>query len=93
MKNGPTPRRGPFSCSSMAVVGDGRQSADARADHDAGALALVLVLGHPVRIAHRFVGGRHGVDLEAWRVSSHPLGASGLSTAERANGFDHMAHQ
>ena len=43
---------------------DGRQTADARADHNARALTALFVLRRPAGVLHRLVGGRHGVENE-----------------------------
>ena len=45
-------------------VGDGAQTADAGADHDAGAFALFLGLGFPARVGEGLVSGCDGVDDE-----------------------------
>ena len=57
MKNG-VMRRGPRSCERDRALGDAGQAADARADHDAGALALLLAVGLPAGILDRLHGRR-----------------------------------
>jgi hypothetical protein len=81
MKNGDT--AGPLVAQLHRGVGDGVQAADAGSQNDAGAAALGLVLGHPVRIAHRLIGGGHRIEDE---VVDPPLlaGAHGLVRVEGA---------
>src|SRR5665213_4515677 len=55
---------GTFLVQFYGGVGDGRKSADPRADIDPGTAAIRLVLRRPAGIAHRLVGGGHGVEDE-----------------------------
>ncbi len=47
------------------ALGDAGQAADAGADHDPGALALILALGRPLGILDRLGGGGHRIDDKA----------------------------
>ncbi len=57
-------RRGPFSCEDQRFLLDPRQPADARADRDAGAEALLLAHVGEAGILDRLAGGVEAVDDE-----------------------------
>ncbi len=82
MKNGLT-RRGPFSCSSIAVSAMVARPPMPEPMITPVRSPLALVLGRPVRVLHRLVGGGHGVEDE---IVDAPLlaGAHHLVGIERA---------
>ena len=67
----------PLVAQGQRRLGDRSEPADARADDHPGALAVGLVLGHPVRVAHRLLGRRDGEDDEgvdlALVLRRHPV--------------------
>src|SRR5665213_2308966 len=74
------------------ALGDARKAADAGADHYAGAFALLVVLGHPSRIAHRLLRRAHRKDDElvhlALVLRRHPI--VGVERARRGFAARHL---
>ena len=72
---------------------DRAQPADARPDHNPGAHPALLVLGHPVRVAHRLIGGGNAVEDEIIDLAAlfrEHVGI-GVERAVRAVAIGHLA--